>query len=207
MGNIDYVAVIGFILMIVGIGLILFLVIIKLALLWCAKRERRVNKKSFELLFTCIDQGNLDEMSIHRIFKSRNEELNSIFFNYDFSFERFLDSFLISSIKRDLSGTYRKEANEIINPILQRIKDKNPYSNVNERERRILLSIEDTTKKSTNLVEGEKAAIKHNLEDLAMALEENQNTLKKSKKSNRLAWLGILITVIFGIISIILYFI
>jgi hypothetical protein len=201
---------ISFILMVLGIGFIIYLVTLKLLILWRVEREKTANTKNFKLLMRCIDQDALDEMAILRIFKKRNEDLNHIIFNYilnyNLSYERFLESFLIFLISTDTIGAYHKKARNVIVPIIQRIKDENPYSNVNERERRMLLSIDDTTKKSPNLTESEKAAIKHNLDDLAMALEENQNTLKKSKIANKwsipVSVIGVLLTLIFGILQL-----
>ena len=179
-----------------GVSLILGLLFFGSLYIYMMLRKKYFTLQSFDLLFKSIHQGTFDEETLFTIFKNRNDHLRKDYYD-DISYDSFLDSFLAYAIKNDTSGSYTKEAKKIINPIFNR-----PYQSVNERERRILLTIDDTMMKSANLAESEKSSIKHNLDNLAMAFEENQKTLKQMKKSNELALLGILITVIFGIISI-----
>lgn len=173
-------------------------------MLYIPRYNKKVEKKNFDLLIKRIKQQTMDEENVSRIYKRYCDDCISFLFVPFFSFERFLDSFLYYVGEMDVDGSLTTSVNSIINPILDKIKEENPYSNVNEKERRILLSINDTMKKSVNLADSEKTAIKHNLQDLAIALEEKQEALKKSMKSNRLTWLGILITIIVGVIPIIL---
>lgn len=195
---ISVVIIIGFILIYKGTLTLIFYFFIQ--------RDKKITEQYFERLLKCINQQTIDEDILFVTFKERNKNLHIASGN-DFSPEGFLESFLAYAIDHDPNGNFTKKAKEVINPILQRLKDGNPYSKVNERERRILLSIDDTTKKSTNLAEGEKAAIKHNLDDMAMALEENQNALEKSKKANKwsipVSIIGVLLTLIFGILQVI----
>ena len=175
-------------------------------LIWQPKHTEKTLINYYELLIKGIKQNTLDEDSISRIYKRCNEKLYSFFFVFNYSYERFLDSFLIYVREKDEDGTLTKSAHELLDTIFEKIKDENPYSSVNERERRILLSIVDTMKKSKTITESERSATKHNLNELALALEENQNALAKSKKANRwsipVSIIGTLLTILFGLLQL-----
>ena len=203
----EQIGLILFISVLIIIGsILLYKVIMTLFYLFSIQRDKRTTEQYFERLLKCINQQTIDEDILFITFKERNNHLYIASGN-DFSPEGFLESFLAYAIDHDPNGNYTQKAKEAINPILQRLRDENPYSKVDERERRVLLSIDDTTKKSAKLTAGEKSAIKHNLDDLAMALEENQNALEKSKKANKwsipVSVIGVLLTLIFGILQVI----
>lgn len=170
------------------------------------KRNNEIDKYNYILLIKGIKQGTLNEESVYLIFKESNKKRGSLFFKTPYSYLKFLDSFLYYIREVDSDGTLTKSSNDIIKPIIEKIKEDDPYSNVNERERRILVSISDTINKSAQLTASEKTAVKHNLEDLALALEENQTTLEKSKKTNKwsipLSIISTLLTLGFGILQL-----
>lgn len=184
-------------------ALFAFIVIWLIEFIFLPSHNFKVDRRNYEMLIRGIKQHTIDEEGVSLIFRKRNDDRVSLLFVQQFSYERFLDSFLYYVRDHDEDGTLITEVYAVVKPIIDKIKEENPFSNVNEKERRILLSINDTMKKSDNLADSEKSAIKHNLDDLAMALEKNQEELKKSKKSNKITWLSIIITVLFGIISMI----
>lgn len=192
-----------FLFVIFFIALFALIVTMLIELLFLPSFNIKVDRRNYEMLLRGIQQHTIDEEGVSLIFRKRNDDRVSLLFVQQFSYERFLDSFLYYVREHDEDGTLITEAYAVIKPIIYKIKEEDPFSNVNEKERRILLSINDTMKKSNNLADSEKSAIKHNLDDLAIALEKSQEELKKSKKSNKLTWLGIIITVLFGIISMI----
>lgn len=76
---------------------------------------------------------------------------------------------------------------------MEKEKAEKPYPNVNERERRILLAIEDSANK------GEFASINNNLEDLSIVIENNQKALDRARATNKwtipISIIGILLTI------------
>lgn len=170
------------------------------------KRNEEIDKYNYDLLIKGIKQGTLNDESVYLIFKESNEKRGGLFSKTSYSYLKFLNSFLYYIREVDSDGTLTNSSNDIIKPIIEKIKEDDPYSNVNERERRILVSISDTINKSAQLIASEKTAIKHNLEDLALALEENQTTLEKSKKTNKwsipLSIISTLLTLGFGILQL-----
>lgn len=172
------------------------------------KRRRQAGIKYYELLLKGIKQGTIDEESIYLMYKRFNEYQYSIIFFYNVPYERFLESFLIYVREKDEDedGALTKNVTQILKPILEKIKDENPYANVNEGQRRILLSIEDTMKKSSTITNSERAAIRHNLNELAIAIEEKQKELYQSKRVNKwtvpVSIFGVIATIVFGIIQL-----
>ena len=79
-----------------------------------------------------------------------------------------------------------------ITPILDKEREEKPFCNINDRERRILLAIEDAVKKN------ETNSIKHTLVDLSMVIESNQKALEKAERTNRwsipISIIGVLLT-------------
>ena len=170
------------------------------------KRNEEINSSIYNLLINGIINKTLNEESVNLIFKKSNEKRIGFFFLSP-TYERFLESFLYSVLERENknNGDLTKDVNEFIKPILDKLKENNPYSNVNERERRSLVSIADTIKNSANLTGSEKSAVKHYLEELAVALEENQTNLKFSKRINKwslvISVISVILTIYFGYTS------
>lgn len=113
-------------------------------------------------------------------------------YNSTHSYTEFLESLLIYVRK-----TY--DCNDIITiskyiyPILEKEREEKPYSNINDRERRVLLAIEESANKS------EVTAIKHSLQDLAIIIDSNQKALDKSRRANKwsipISIIGLLLTI------------
>ena len=86
-----------------------------------------------------------------------------------------------------------KRIEVLINPILEKERAEKPYPCVKERERRILLAIENSAAK------GETASLKNNLEDLSTVIENNQKSLDRARATNRwtipISIIGIILTV------------
>ncbi len=184
----------------------LFMMSISLEMALYPKRRRQTIVKVYELLLKGIEQGTMDEENIYRMYNRFNEHLSGTFISFKVPYERFLVSFEIYVREKDKDGKMTKNVIQILKPILTKIKDENPYANVNEGQRRILLSIEDTMKKSSTITTSERAAIKHNLNELAVAIEDKQKELSWSKKVNKwtvpISIIGVIATFVFGIIQL-----
>ena len=145
-------------------------------------------KEAYTLIIQGIEQDTLENDSdIFLIYKKLVQT-----YSISRSYVDFLESFLIyvrkiSEDKDAMLKTLRR-----INPILEKEREEKPYCNVNDRERRILLTIEDAFKKN------EINSIKHILVDLSMVIEGNQKALDRAKSTNKwsipISIVGVLLT-------------
>ena len=127
------------------------------------KRKKRAEGKYYVLLLKAIEQGTIEEDGIRSIYNRFNEELSNILISTEISYEDFLESFKFYVIENVNDEVLTRKVNQKLQPILDTIKEKNPYANVNEGQRRILLSIEETMKNSSTITPGERTAIRYNL--------------------------------------------
>ena len=146
-------------------------------------RNKSTKEKAYELLIKGNEQQTLDNRAISLIYKRKNDYI---------SYVDFLESFLIYVREKDEDGKLTTEISAIINPILEKEKAEKPYSNVKERERRILLAIENS------LGKGETSSLKNNLDDLSGVIENNQKALDRARKINNwtvpVSIIGVLLT-------------
>jgi hypothetical protein len=154
-------------------------------------RSNRMKKNYYDLLLKGNEQKTLDSDAIKLIY--RKEVENSYEFN---SYTDFLESFLIYIRNDDKDGSLTRTLSPIINTIIAKENEEKPYQNINERERRILLAIEDSANKY------ETSSLKNNLKDLSIVIENNQKNLNKQKSINK--W-SIPISVIGIILSIFMW--
>ena len=150
-------------------------------------RIRTEKEKAFELLLKGFDQKTLNANAIYLIYKREvARKFESV------SYVGFLESFLIYVRKKDEDGTLTKDVSGTIESILEKEQADKPYSNVKEREKRILCAIEESANKGENL------AVKNNLKDLSIVIENNQKTLDRARLTNKwtipISIIGILLT-------------
>lgn len=164
-----------------------------LFVLMITRRKSRIyriksdKEKAYELLLKGNEQQTLNDKAIFLIYKREiARKYESI------SYIDFLESFLIYVRQKDEDGSLTNRISEIIDPILEKEKAEKPYSNIKERERRILLAIEESANK------GEHVSIKNNLEDLSIVIENNQKALDRARMTNKwtipISVIGILLT-------------
>ena len=128
-----------------------------IALMFTLKKSRFIRKKTdkeyaFELLLKGNKQQTLNERSISLIYK------RCISRKYEYiSYIDFLESFLMYVRQKDEDGTLTQAMSIVIEPILEKEKTEKPFSNIKERERRILLAVETSANK------GETTSLKNNL--------------------------------------------
>jgi len=151
-------------------------------------RKKSDTEKAYELLLKGYEHHTLNDKAISLIYKRKiARKYESI------SYIDFLESFLIYIRQKDVDGSLTNETSELIDSILEKEKAEKPYPNVNERERRILLAIEDSANK------GEFASINNNLEDLSIVIENNQKALDRARATNKwtipISIIGILLTI------------
>ncbi|GEM_PF-3753240 len=151
------------------------------------RREKSDKVDAYELLLKGNEQQTLNEGSISLIYKrcisKRYEHI---------SYMDFLESFLMYVRQKDEDGTLTQSVSKIIEPILEKEKIEKPFSNIKERERRILLAVENSASK------GEISSLKNNLTDLSIVIENNQKALDRARAINRwsipISVIGILLT-------------
>ena len=155
------------------------------------KSKRRYKKSKREYIYDLIkkgiEEGTLDNDSdIFLIYK----KLAHGDYNYN-SYTDFLESLLIY-IRKNFDKDTIILVSTRITPILDKEREEKPYCNIKDRERRILLAIEDAFKKN------ETNSIKHTLADLSMVIESNQNALDKAQRTNKwsipISIIGVLLT-------------
>ena len=152
-----------------------------------AYRRNSDKEKAYDLLLKGYEQKTLSDKAISLIYK------REIARKYEYlSYISFLESFLIYVRQKDEDGELTTQISTIIEPILEKEKAEKPYSNVKERERRILLAIEESAKK------GELTSLNNNLEDLSIVIENNQKSLDKARMTNKwtvpISIIGVLLT-------------
>ncbi len=151
-------------------------------------RDKNDKEKAYGLLLKANEHNTLDDNAIYLIYNRIIKRK----FDY-ITYIDFLESFVIFVRQEDDNGALTKQIESIIKPILERERTEKPYTSVNERERRILLAIEDSAKK------GETASLKNNLEDLSNVIENNQKSLDRARATNKwtipISIIGIIITI------------
>ena len=155
-----------------------------------SKRHYRKSKQedAYNLIQKGIEEGTLDNDSdIFLIYKrlAKGDYHNN-------SYADFLESFLVH-IRKNFDKDTILLISKRITPILNKEREEKPYCNIQERERRILLAIEDAFKKN------ETNSIKHTLVDLSMVIESNQKALDKARRANNwsipISIIGVLLTI------------
>lgn len=168
--------------------------IIALMLMYTRLRKSRLHRgnsekeKAYGLLLKGNEHNTLDNNAIRLVYKRMIER------KYDYiTYLDFLESFVIYVRQEDNDGSLTKRIESIINPILEKERAEKPYPCVKERERRILLAIEDSAAK------GETVSLKNNLEDLSNVIENNQKSLDRARTTNRwtipISIIGIILTI------------
>ncbi len=150
-----------------------------------SKRHYRKSKQEdvYDLIKKGIEEGTLDNDSDIFLIYKKLAQYNS--------YSDFLESLLIYIRKKFDKDTIILVSARIT-PILDKEREEKPYCNIKDRERRILLAIEEAFKKN------ETNSIKHTLVDLSMVIESNQNALDKARRTNRwsipISIIGVLLT-------------
>ena len=149
-------------------------------------RESKL-KEAYNLIKKGIEEATLDNDSdIFLIYKKLAKPYSS----YN-SYIDFLESFLIY-VRKTSEAKNVLTISERISPILEKEREEKPYCNIKDRERRILLAIENAFKKN------ETSSIKHTLDDLSMIIESNQKALDKARQTNKwsipISIIGVLLT-------------
>lgn len=174
-------------------GLLLLLLLYLLATLYyfqvvvSSNKERR---KSFSLMITAFKQNpNLDNEDILLIYNNFAQNTSR-----NISYEKYLESFIIYVRSNEKDNSFVNSIVEHIKPILNKEKEEQPYSNVEERERLLLLSIDQSIKNN------ETASVPNNLRNLSLTIQKTQNELKQAKRINRwsipISVVGIILTII-----------
>lgn len=172
---------------------ILFVVLYLLAcvfytlILLLNNRERRT---SFNLMMTAFKQNpKLDNEDIFLIYNDFAQKTSR-----NISYEKYLESFIIYVRSNEKDNSFVNSIVDHIKPILNKEKEEQPFSNVEERERLLLLSIDQSIKNN------ETASVPNNLRNLSLTIQKTQNELKQAKRINRwsipISVIGVVLTII-----------
>lgn len=172
---------------------ILFVVLYLLAcvfytlILLLNKRERRT---SFNLMMTAFKQNpKLDNEDIFLIYNDFAQKTSR-----NISYEKYLESFIIYVRSNEKDNSFVNSIVDRIKPILNKEKEEQPFSNVEERERLLLLSIDQSIKNN------ETASVPNNLRNLSLTIQKTQHDLKQAKRTNYwsipISVIGVVLTII-----------
>lgn len=156
------------------------------------KKNKAHEENAFKLLLKGYEQNSLKESSIMLIYKKEIVQKHN-----NITYVNFLESFLIYVRQEDKDGSLTNDLSCLIEPIIIKAESEKPFSNVEERERRLLLAIEESA------LNGETASLKNNLTDLSLAIENNKCALDKAQKTNKwtipISVVGIILSIVFWI--------
>lgn len=155
-------------------------------------RAKGTLKEGFELLEKGFTDNTIHKDDIELIYRKTIQPYINI------SYVDFLEKFQISILKSkspEFIQTYGNRVKEIINEE----KLEKPFDGVKEHEKRLLISIEESTKN------GEISNISFTLSELARVLQTREKSYKSVKRMNSLsiplAIVGLAFTLIFGLRS------
>ena len=151
-------------------------------------RNRKSNiEKSYQLLLKGIEQKTLDAKSVFLIYNNQvANKYNGI------SFLQYLESFIIFVREQDENGNTTMVVTSLITPIMEKEREEKPYSYLDEKDRHLLLAIENCVKSNEN------HSLNNHLTDLSFLLENNKKSLRRSQVINAwtipISFIGILLT-------------
>jgi len=121
------------------------------------------------------------------------------------TYDRFLFLIYHSAISCENEECNVDKVKSLIEPLIHEMEEHKPYDMVNTKERLLIQNIHSIAKRE---VLNNHEQILGNLESLSQAIYENQIRLDDEKKKNKqsliVSWVGIFLTVILSIISIII---
>lgn len=159
------------------------------------RKSNSTKEEAFDLIISRYVDNVLDADFVRLIYEEKASK------GLDVSFEDFLKSFIIYVSKKEAGkGNTIDGIDKVVKPLILKEKTIKPYSNLEEEERQLLLSIDSYIKNEGGDV---PESVKYNLDGLALKIEKNQKALKASKRRN---WISYVIGVI-GIILTIYSFI
>jgi len=125
--------------------------------------------------------------------------------SYRYRLSRWLREFMVALISKEIDKSIEDktliEWKEKISSFIQKIEEVSPYSDLPDIERSILTDI------STYLKNNDKDAVERKLSELASIIQARNDDLNKIRSTNKwavpLAVVGMILTVVFGLLSII----
>lgn len=145
--------------------------------------------KAHKLLLKGFEQNTIkQETDIEQIFDT---------IDFSYSYVGFLSSFIIFVRENDKDGVLTKSVSDYINPIIEKEREKEQFSGVEDNERSLLLAIRET------VYNDEKRSFNRHLVNLAKAIEDKQKRMKRLGIINwisiPLAIVGVVLTIVFGL--------
>ena len=163
-----------------------------------SKRLNSKKEETIQLFLNEYAKRTLEEKSIRFIYEQLIGRM------FDYSFEDLLNSFMIYVRKNDTNGKQTREIEAIIDPILEKEREKKPYSKLEESERRLLSNIEVLARTTPGPTHD---SIKNNLEDLAGVIERKQKVVNNAQKSKKRSTIISIIGVVLTVLNIVIVFI
>lgn len=156
-------------------------------------RRNRLRKRlrdSFELLENGLNDDTIREGDIELIYRRLIQPLFSM------SLIDYLEKFQIFILKTQ-SPEFIHKHNETIKKIISDEKSDKPFDGVEEHEKRLLISIEESAKRE------EVSNIPFTLSELARVLQSKEKSYRSVKRLNNwsipIAVTGVILTIVFGL--------
>ena len=163
-----------------------------------SKKNTKAKAKFVELIYGNIENDNILDLEMLAHIKQSVERQ----FNAEIIVSNMLQDVLvaINDTSENKNIEKRDEINEKIKHLIVEERTVAPFENLPEEERRLMRSLRDSIKHS------DESSIKFYFEELNTAIsvrhEEYTRAMKVNKWSVPLAFIGVLLTIVFGIIGI-----
>jgi len=161
-------------------------------------------KKFFKALLEGLKIGAINTIDdIENVYRGIGV-LSSEEVSYRYRLSRWLREFMVALISKEIEKSIEDktliEWKEKISGFIQKIEEVSPYSDLPDIERSILIDI------STYLENGNRDAVERKLSEIASIIQARNDDLNKIKSTNKwavpLAVVGMILTVVFGLLSI-----
>jgi len=186
----------------VGVVVLLYVLTVLIVLIRYRNRKTAPRQRLWEALGKGLRSGAVatveDVVNIYKGIHGLGGEDQS----YRAGLTHDLREYLVSVVsEKDRKGEAAKATKEKVTAIINAIEQEDPFSDLPAAERDMLMDVQRL------LDQGDAKTAKRKLRDLAGLIEVRQEALEKLQASNRwsvpLAVVGMILTVIFGIVSLI----
>lgn len=170
--------------------------------LFRARERRRIRELGQqEAISKGMLNGTIESIEdLINVYKGINE-LGADDITYRAGLSKFLRAYLAKIVSSDeLTTDQIKELKEKVNAFLKKIDEESPYVDLPAAERNLIIDIQKF------ITVGDKNSAYTKLEDLAGLIEVRQDGLVRLQNSNKwsipLAVIGLVLTVVFGVVSL-----
>ena len=169
------------------------------------KKSLAIKTKFFSTVLIGMEKGAIDTLEdINNIYEGLGGSTFEDSSHHRDQLSKWLKELIVELISRErdksLEGEVLKDYHQKISEFIHRIEEESPYSDISEIERSILTDI------STYLEASDKENVERKLSELAGMIQTRSDDLDKIRNTNKwatgLAILGMIFTIIFGLLTI-----